>query len=62
MEKKRCNLKEMDCRVVSGKNVSRQHRMEVCWMKFDIKKKKGGEDRGNNKMVEVEVRRMLCRV
>lgn len=38
---RRCNLKEIgDCKVVTGESVARQHRMVVCRMTLEIKKRK----------------------
>ncbi|KAF7704909.1 hypothetical protein HF521_020195, partial [Silurus meridionalis] len=38
---RRCNLKEIgDCKVLAGDSVARQHRMVVCRMVLEVKKKK----------------------
>ncbi|KAI5098265.1 gastrula zinc finger protein XlCGF28.1-like [Silurus meridionalis] len=38
---RRCNLKEIgDCKVLAGDSVARQHRMVVCRMALEVKKKK----------------------
>ncbi|KAF7688130.1 hypothetical protein HF521_014136 [Silurus meridionalis] len=38
---RRCNLKEIgDCKVLAGDSVARQHRMVVCWMVLEVKKKR----------------------
>ncbi|KAI5087244.1 hypothetical protein C0J45_22643 [Silurus meridionalis] len=52
---RRCNLKEIgDCKVLAGDSVARQHRMVVCRMVLEVKKKESSEDCMKNKMVETE--------
>lgn len=46
---RRGNLKETgDCKVVSGVKVARQHKVTVCWDKYENQEQGASEGRGNN--------------
>ncbi|KAF7691359.1 hypothetical protein HF521_011656, partial [Silurus meridionalis] len=50
---RRCNLKEIgDCKVLAGDSVARQHRMVVCRMVLEVKKKRRRVKK--NRMVKTE--------
>ncbi|KAI5621838.1 gastrula zinc finger protein XlCGF28.1-like [Silurus asotus] len=55
---RRCNLKEIeDCKVLAGDSVARQHRMVVCRMALEAKKKEGKKMWWWNEEVQESIRR-----